>query len=224
MPDVLYFHGFASSSTSRKLILLRERLGSSGFSFESPDLNVPSFEKLDWEAMLELAKSGLSSRPDLIVGSSLGALLALDLVHKEDDDTPLVLIAPALGFRERWNELLPDTDPLMVFNYMSQTEVPIHRAFFESEGLRKADRFPPRGPVSVIIGADDETVPLSGVRSIWDRWRAAGGLARGSRLVEIAGADHSLLDHLDDIADEISFRADNSGTFCPARGVNKASM
>ncbi|MGZ5475805.1 MAG: YqiA/YcfP family alpha/beta fold hydrolase, partial [Thermoanaerobaculia bacterium] len=43
---VLYFHGFASSPRSAKLVALQKVLASD-VELSAPDMNAPSFEKLD---------------------------------------------------------------------------------------------------------------------------------------------------------------------------------
>ena len=96
MRQVLYFHGFASSPHSRKVTSLRELLAPDGIALDTPDLNVPSFERLDFDAMVDLGVArGRANSPRAIVGSSLGSLVALAVAKTVD--APLVLIAPALG-------------------------------------------------------------------------------------------------------------------------------
>src|SRR5436190_23658133 len=108
---VLYFHGFASSPNSQKIESLRALLEPLGVELNTPDLNVPSFEKLDFDAMVERAIGALipseardplrkragdpspSSRlrmTDAIVGSSLGSVVALEIVRR-GIAAPLVL-------------------------------------------------------------------------------------------------------------------------------------
>ena len=98
MKTVLYLHGFASSPEGRKIALLREMLPQAEFRVVAPDLNRPSFERLDFEAMVsEAVRVAEAERPAVVVGSSLGALVALEAA-KRGVRAPLVLIAPALGF------------------------------------------------------------------------------------------------------------------------------
>ena len=52
MRTILYLHGFASSPEGRKVSILRETLGPEGYRVVAPDLNRPSFEKLDFDAMV----------------------------------------------------------------------------------------------------------------------------------------------------------------------------
>lgn len=200
MISVLYFHGFASSPASAKITALRPLLEPDGIVLNTPDLNIPSFEQLDFDAIVAFARE-LAQRepPRALVGSSMGALIALSLAL----DVPLVLIAPALGIAGRWKEHIPDGDPVMMFNYARGEQAPIHRAFFEQIGEVHVDDEPPRSRVTVIMGRQDETVPFDVVAETWERWRASGKLARGSKFVELAEGDHGLVAHADAIREAI---------------------
>lgn len=204
--SVLYFHGFASSPNSRKLTILAEMLGER-VVLNAPDLNVPSFEKLEFAAMMRLARSEAARQPpDVIVGSSLGALVALELVHG-GVRAPVVLIAPAMGVGRRWH-LRFTGDPVRVFHHATNEEAPIHRAFFDEMNEVQPESKTPPVPVSIVMGRQDESVPFDLVRGIWEDWTSSGTLVNGSRFIEIAGGDHSLLEWVDVIAGEIvSFRA-----------------
>ena len=144
---------------------------------------------------------GRAHPPRAIVGSSLGALVALEVSRRID--APLVLIAPALGIATRWRDELPDGDPISVFNHALGHNAPIHRAFFERMARVDADRHPPARPVTVIMGRNDESVGFANVERVWREWEASGELAEGSRFVEIPNGDHGLVDFVDVIAEEV---------------------
>ena len=203
MLPVLYLHGFASSPASGKIGLLRPLLAPQGIELHAPDLNVPSFEKLDWEAIVDFAVSETARvQPRAIVGSSVGSMVALELSRRIDADLPLILIAPALGVADKWISRIPHGDPIVVFNYARNGNAPIHRAFFEQMARVDADLHPPRGRVSIVFGSRDESVPRDHAIHTWRTWEA-GALAPGSRFIEIAGGDHGLAAHADVIAREI---------------------
>jgi pimeloyl-ACP methyl ester carboxylesterase len=205
---IVYFHGFASSPRGRKIALLRERLEPEGFRLFAPDLNVPSFEKLDFKTMARLAVWEARKRlPAVLVGSSLGALVALEVARRAPA-APLVLIAPALGFGARWIDRLPAGDSIPVFHFGEERQIPIHRRFFEQMARAETDGRPPAVPVISIMGSRDESVPVDQVREVWRRWESSGELAAGSRWIEIAGGDHGLVAHIDRIAAEIREAAD----------------
>ena len=170
----------------------------------TPDLNVPSFEQLDWQAMVSLGvETGRAIDPCAVVGSSLGALIALEVVRR-GVARPLILIAPPLGLVQHWLPTLPPGDPVEVFNHARGANAPIHRAFFEQVARSDADRDPPPVPVAIFMGIDDETLPFGRVQAVWERWQPRA--APGSRFVAVAGGNHSLLSSVEEIATEIRNR------------------
>ena len=199
MPSVLYLHGFSSSPKSAKVLALKELIPE--VEFIVPDLNVPSFEKLDFYACVEKALKAAKD-PSAIVGSSLGALMALEVVRR-GLKKPLVLIAPALGVVDQWITTSPDGDPVMMFNHARGEKAPIHRRFFEQMKEVDSDRNNPQVPVTLIMGRHDESVPFDRVHAVWRRWEDSGNVVRGSSFVEIAEGDHSLTAFADVLAREI---------------------
>jgi len=198
MAKLLYFHGFASSPASAKIAAIRRML-EPDIELIAPDLNVPSFEQLDWNAIVHVAQTLLSVHaPDLIAGSSMGALVALTIATP---DIPLLLIAPALGIADRWRTLLPEGDPIRVFNHARKTEVPIHRKFFEQMFHVRVDSEAPPSRVTVIMGRNDESVPFELVEQTWRSWEPH--LVPGSKFIEIPEGDHGLTEHAELIAREI---------------------
>ncbi len=202
MNRVLYIHGFASSPQSQKVLAL-ERVIDGEVELNAPDMNVPSFERLDFEAMTALALAEAKKRPPrAIVGSSLGALVALEAVRR-GVRAPLVLIAPAVGIGERWKSKLPPGDPIEVFNHARNAQAPIHRVFFEAMAQVRPEREAPEVPVTILMGRKDESVPFAWVRDVWEEWTGSGKLVPGSKFIEIAGGDHGLVADVETIANEI---------------------
>jgi hypothetical protein len=203
----VYLHGFASSPRGRKVAALRERLGPEGFEVLAPDLNVPTFETLSFDAMAEVATQEIErTRAAVVVGSSLGALVALEAARRSGG-TPLVLIAPALGFGKRWVEKLAQGDPVRIFHFDKEQELPVHRRFFEEMADASVDRNPPESIVTVIMGTQDESVPFELVESVWKSWEVSGRLVPGSRMISVPYGDHSLVAHIDLLADEVRIAA-----------------
>jgi hypothetical protein len=200
---ILYLHGFASSPAGRKISALRDLLEPLGFEVVAPDLNIPSFRRLDFDAIVRLALwEAKRHSPAVVVGSSLGALATLE-VSRRGATAPLLLIAPAVGFGKRWVEKLPPGDPLSFFHHGEGRELSIHRRFFEQLAAFDTDLRPPSAPVTVVMGSRDESVPVELVREVWTGWNESGSLASGSRLIEIEGGDHGLVDHIRPISQEI---------------------
>lgn len=202
MTSVLYFHGFASSPGSAKITALRPLLAPHGIELNAPDLNVPSFERLDFDSVVSHAlATAVATPPRAMVGSSLGALVALATAQR-GVPVPLVLIAPALGVARRWQTKIPDGDPVMTFNFARNADAPIHRHFFEQMTRLHVDDEPPPSRVTVIMGRKDETVPFDVVEETWRKWERAG-LAPGSRLIVLEAGDHSLVAEAATICDAI---------------------
>lgn len=201
--SVLYFHGFASSPRGRKVEALTTLLAPDHIKLNAPDLNVPSFEHLDFQAMIdEGVKASRRLPPRAIVGSSLGALVALGVLQR-GVRAPLVLIAPALGVASRWQERIGSENPVMVYNFALDREIPIHRAFFDQIAGVTVDHEPPAVPVTIIMGRNDESVPFDRVQGVWENWQRSGSLVTGSKFLEIPHGDHSLTSFVDIIAEEI---------------------
>ena len=199
---VLYFHGFASSPASAKITILRPLVEPHGIVLDTPDLNVPSFAQLDWDAMVARAlEHARANPPAVVVGSSLGALVALEIVRR-GVEAPLVLIAPAVGVGDRWKTKLPEGDPVIVWNHAMNANAPIHRAFFDQMNAIDVDQQPPRTCVTAFMGRRDETVPFDLVEETWHRWESIG-LAPGSRLIVFDEGDHGLTAYVDQIAKAI---------------------
>ena len=150
----------------------------------------------------EAVRAASAADPAVVIGSSLGALVALE-AERRGTRAPLVLVAPALGFGARWTEKLAPGDPVRFFHHGANRELSIHRRFFEQMAALDVDRDPPAVPVTIVMGEQDESVPYDGVRETWRRWEASGHLQPASRFLSIPGGDHGLVDHVGAIADAI---------------------
>ncbi len=173
---LLYLHGLASSPKGRKRAMLEKRFEADGWKVVAPDLNVPSFLELSFAEMCaEAFVTFAEAKPRVVVGSSLGALVALALADMlRSASPPLVLVAPALGFGERWKAKLPEGDALELFHHGEGKPLPIRRAFFEEMSRVDVDEEPPPVPVSIVMGTRDESVPFEQVAERWARWESVG--------------------------------------------------
>lgn len=205
MRSVLYLHGFASSPNGRKATAVRDLLAAHDLALNAPDLNAPSFAQLDFNVTVEVALHAAARQaPAVIVGSSLGGLIALECVRR-GLRAPLVLIAPAIGISDLWLSRLPAGDPIVVYHYAQDCETAVHRLFFEAMARVDADAEAPVVPVSVIMGRNDESVPFARVAAVWKRWEP--GLVEPSRFIEIPDGDHGLTGFVPRIVEEILERA-----------------
>jgi hypothetical protein len=205
--ELVYLHGFASSAQSSKAAYLAARAREAGLAFRAPDLNEPDFATLTISRMVDQTRQLLeqgSPRPVTLVGSSLGAVVAL-VVAAEQPTSPggvvdsLVLMAPAVDLvpglaahfgPERMREW-ERTNRLEVFHYADQRTRVLEFGFYADARLHDPWALEPRVPTLVFQGSRDETVDAGAVQ----RW-AAGRRNVSLRLLEDG---HQLLDSLDEM-------------------------
>ena len=106
MRHFFYLHGLASSPQSSKARYLTGQLSQYQLELHCPDLNEPDFSTLTVTRMLdqvEHAVRALPSAPVVLIGSSLGALVAQHLAERGATGIGppverMVLLSPALEF------------------------------------------------------------------------------------------------------------------------------
>jgi pimeloyl-ACP methyl ester carboxylesterase len=197
---VLYLHGFASGPLSTKAVRLVETLAREGATLEVPDLNIPDFEHLRVSRMIEHTVSLLGDDPAVLVGSSLGGLVALHAAARAPAVCALVLLAPALSPDERWKgwigpggiERWRREGTRLFFNFVTSNERPIDFGFYE-DLIRQARPPAPRVPTRVIHGRRDESVPFAVSEELAREYPDLVTLT-------LVDDDHGLLGHVDLIA------------------------
>lgn len=140
-------------------------------------------------------------QPLLLVGSSMGAWIALLLAAKGlADPAGMLLIAPAVDFVSRRLAELPDgmRETLQAHGvvhvpdaYAPGESYPVSRAFLDDAlALEPGDKpLPVACPVRILHGTDDEAVPVATARRL-------ARLLPDATLTEIDGGDHRLTGHL----------------------------
>ena len=102
-PRWLYLHGFASGPSSTKGLWLDAHWAKQGICLERLNLRVPSLERLSLGAMLDTVRDtlGASQERAVLIGSSLGGLVAARCAQQDPRVGALVLLAPAFHFVEQ---------------------------------------------------------------------------------------------------------------------------
>ncbi len=169
MTALVYLHGFASGPTGRKADHCRAWAMARGIEFLAPDLNLPTFETLTISAQVEAVEALVAALPELpvVVGSSLGGVVAAAVGHRGAGFKKLILLAPGLGFAcrrlfsTRWA------------GYRQHRRLPVYHHAYErwvKLGAELLDDLPAwadddtwqvRTSVVVIHGRMDESVPAS---------------------------------------------------------------
>jgi uncharacterized protein len=215
-PNIFYLHGLASSPASTKAAFFERHLAAHGLALHCPDLNAPDFETLTVSAMIarvEEAVLALPDAPTVLIGSSLGALVAVELAGRWSKQCAvggcggiathaidrLVLLAPALDFaRNRQRHLgqqglaeWKSRGSLEVYHHGEGRAKRVHYGLYED-----ALRYDPFAayldfPVLIFHGRRDEVVDPASVEAF--------ARSRPRVRLRMLDDDHQLLESLDDI-------------------------
>ena len=199
MPDILYLHGFASGPTSHKGAFFARQFAQIGATVHQPDLNEGDFRGLTIQRQTATAARLVRElRPELVIGSSMGGYVAALCATVEPLTPPLVLLAPAFRFAERWAERLgpekmaewQQAGETSVYHYGEGRFRPIGYQLYEDALWFAA--FPDvQQPTLVFHGRRDDVVgPEESVRFAWGRPHVQ---------LELLDSDHGLTDVLDTI-------------------------
>jgi uncharacterized protein len=206
--QMIYLHGFASSPRSSKATWFTARARDAGIPFACPDLNGEDFESLTVTRMLDHVDGAIDALPDgpvILVGSSLGAFVALFAAERRRGSVgatrhpieALVLLAPALdlgpGLARHFGPAVMAewraSGHLDVFHYAENRTRSLGYQFFADAGRYHAFASTDTTPTLVYQGTRDETVDASMVA----RWAAA----RPQVVLHLLEDDHQLLASLD---------------------------
>lgn len=205
--DLIFLHGFASSSRSTKARYLAERLGGiPGVRFHVPDFNPApeDFEYLTVTGMINRLRQYLIDhevKAGDIIASSLGALVALHYAQRFGSVGRLILLAPVLSYdslhfsgetAKQWQE----DGTTQVSHYAFPGKVFL-RYDFHLDGMRYSGQIPPPAPVLILHGRRDEVIPFANSSEYASEYPGMVSL------VEL-DSDHGLLDMLNVIWDHVS--------------------
>ncbi|MCL4813124.1 MAG: alpha/beta fold hydrolase [Vicinamibacteraceae bacterium] len=170
--EVVYLHGFASSSASSKAAMFRERLAPYGIACHCPDLNDPDFSTLTITRMLgqvERLMAAIDRQPIVLVGSSLGGYVAWHAAARAAAaGTPvdrLVLMAPAFEFGRRDAVIGPAeieewrrTGWRVFHHYVYDEPRRVHYELFADAQQYDPERAAVDAPTLIFQGRHDEVV------------------------------------------------------------------
>ena len=206
MNHVILLHGFLSSGKSGKATFLYEKFESNpDIHFHPFDFNPTpkDFEYMTVSGMINRLRQYIIDQKIetcTLVGSSMGALVALNYAHRFSDGhrfgsvEQLLLLAPLLAyfFGSRDDQSAVPTDPdlvEMVQHYGFDQLLPL-RAELDMDGLLYKKTVPPPAPITIVHGRFDEVIPIQHSQAY------AAQYPDQVQLVE-TDSDHRLSDKLD---------------------------
>jgi hypothetical protein len=167
----LYCHGFASGPSSSKGVKFGEHYAAKGIALERLNLRVPSFEHLRLSAMIDVVQNAIDDGA-VVFGSSLGGLTAARTAERDPRIKALVLMAPAFGLAERWQDMLGEeftrwqqTGWREVTDFTTGKPARVDFGFIDDARAIDVGWPDVKVPTVIVHGVNDETVPVERSRA-----------------------------------------------------------
>ena len=204
-PGIVFLGGFMSDMTGSKAMFLQDWAAAQGraflrFDYSGHGQSSGAFEDGcigDWVEDAMAAIDALTEGPQVLVGSSMGGWIALQIARALPDRVKgLVGIAPApdftedsmwAGFSEAQRVALMDQGRIVIPSDYSEDGYPITRRLIEDGRQRLVLRtpLPLPFPVRILQGTADTDVPVSVALRLMDHADCPD-----LRLTLVKGADH----------------------------------
>ena len=199
--NYLYLHGFASSPQSTKARYMQQKFKQLGLTLHTPDLNLTDFSTVTLSEQLDyLNRTYLNNnQPLVVIGSSLGGFLAVQLAAQSPLVQKLVLFAPAFGFSRRIAKILGEENIVKwqldgsreFYHYGLKRNVNLQFQFFVDAQNYSEEKLTRSLPILIFHGIHDEVVPASLSEEFMKR--------RSQVTLKLLNDDHALGNDLDNI-------------------------
>jgi len=199
--NYLYLHGFASSPQSTKARYMQQKFKQLGLTLHTPDLNLPDFSTVTLSEQLDYLNRAYleSNQPLVVIGSSLGGFLAVQLAAQSPLVQKLVLFAPAFGFSQRIAKTLGEESIAKwqqdgsreFYHYGLKRDVNLQFQFFVDAQNYSDEKLTRSLPMLIFHGIQDEVVPASLSEEFMKR--------RSQVTLKLLNDDHALGNDLDNI-------------------------
>ena len=199
--NYLYLHGFASSPLSTKARYMHQKFKQLGLTLHTPDLNLTDFSTVTLSKLLDYLNRAYleSNQPLVVIGSSLGGFLAVQLAAQSPLVQKLVLFAPAFGFSHRIAKTLGEESIAKwqqdgsreFYHYGLKRNVNLHFQFFVDAQNYSEEKLTRSLPILIFHGIQDEVVPASLSEEFMKR--------RSQVTLKLLSDDHALGNDLDNI-------------------------
>jgi hypothetical protein len=169
--NYLYLHGFASSPQSYKAQYMQRKFAELGLTLDVPDLNLNDFTTVTLsEQLAYLDRTYLHNQePSLVIGSSLGGFLAVQLAARNPFVQQLILFAPAFGFSQRIAQNLgaeniskwQESGLREFYHYGLKRNLNLQFQFFVDAQQYSEDNLTRSLPILIFHGIHDQVVPAA---------------------------------------------------------------
>lgn len=199
--NYLYLHGFASSPRSTKARYMQQEFKQLGLTLHTPDLNLTDFSTVTLSKLLDYLNRAYleSNQPLVVIGSSLGGFLAVQLAAQSPLVQKLVLFAPAFDFSQRIAKTLGEENIAKwqqdgsreFYHYGLKRNVNLQFQFFVDAQNYSDEKLTRSLPILIFHGIQDEVVPASLSEEFMKR--------RSQVTLKLLNDDHALGNDLDNI-------------------------
>jgi len=180
---------------------MQQKFKHLGLTLHTPDLNLTDFSTVTLSKLLNyLNRTYLeSNQPLVIIGSSLGGFLAVQLAAQSPLVQKLVLFAPAFGFSQRIAKTLGEENIAKwqqdgsreFYHYGLKRNVNLQFQFFVDAQNYSEEKLTRSLPILIFHGLQDEVVPASLSEEFMKR--------RSQVTLKLLSDDHALGNDLDNI-------------------------
>jgi len=212
----VYLHGFASSPSSNKARVFKEKFEKIGQKLWVPDLEGGDFKHLTVSGQIKIIEDLLGRNPGekfALVGSSMGGYLAALIAQMRPQIAGLYLMCPGFRFVERWRNKLLDShsnnipSSVQIFNYRYNKYMDLDVEIFTDAVKWEKLSLDRNLPTRIVHGVHDDTVDIVESRDF----------AKSHPWVQLKEleSDHGLISHIDWIVKDclVFFREQGFLTF-----------
>ncbi|MBT5471899.1 MAG: hypothetical protein HOK41_14950 [Nitrospina sp.] len=171
MTEFIYLHGFASGPGSQKARIFKIHFEKAHLSITIPDLQQGDFENMTLTKQISLVQNIIDGNPGTdvaLIGSSMGAYIAVLIAETRKEVKALYLMAPGFNFLNRWmenmgwdkNSLSSTPDLIQVFHYSYNNEVSLNTNLFRDAVNWDSLLLTRNIPIRIVHGLHDETVGI----------------------------------------------------------------
>lgn len=197
----IYLHGFASGIASEKAQFFKQKFDKQNINLLLVDLNQNDFTNITLTKQLSHVENIINNINNdiILLGSSMGGLIASMIADKCMQVKQLILLAPAFEMSNQWSTYISEEQhkkwqhdgAMTVFHHGESQEIPLKYGFLTDLNSHDTKNFKRQINSIIFHGIHDNIIPIQLSHNYIKNHYLA-------QLVEIDD-DHSLCNHLENI-------------------------